>query len=200
MTAQIRIATAEDAATILAIYAPFCASTTVSFELVAPGEDQIRERIVSILPLFPWLVCEVDDQVAGYVYASRHRERAAYQWAVDVAVYVGDSYRRRCIGRALYTSLVALLREQGYFQAYAGITLPNTASIGLHEAMGFQPLAVFPSVGFKLGRWLDVGWWKLQLMPPVENPPIPRPFHDIRDSPSARRAIAAGMPYLRQHG
>jgi phosphinothricin acetyltransferase len=192
MTVDIRVCTPDDAGGVLAIYAPFCSSSYVSFETTPPSEPQIRDRIARITPNYPWLVCEIDGDVAGYVYASQHRERAAYRWAADVAVYVADAYRRRRVGRALYTSLLSLLRTQGYYQAYAGITLPNPGSVGLHEAMGFEQIAVFQSVGYKLGRWLDVGWWRLQLMPKSDNPANPLPFREICNSPAVAATIAEG--------
>jgi L-amino acid N-acyltransferase YncA len=178
----VRPAAPADAASILAIYAPFCDSTVVSFEETAPTEVQMRERIIKILHAFPWLVGEINGRVAGYVYASQHRERAAYRWSVDVAVYVDPSYRRRGLGRSLYDALFAILREQGFFRAYASITLPNESSVGLHESAGFLPLAVFPGVGYKLGNWLDVGWWHRELQPSVAMPAMPRSFHEIQNS------------------
>jgi phosphinothricin acetyltransferase len=196
MSARIRVATPDDAASILDIYAPYCTSTLVSFEIVAPTESQMRERVSRVTANYPWLVAEIDDRVAGYVYASQHRERAGYRWAVDAAVYIAQTHHRRNVGRALYATLFALLREQGIFQAYAGITLPNPASVGLHEAVGFENIAVFQNVGYKLGRWLDVGWWRLQLMPPVENPPEPKRFSEIRSTPAVAAALAAGVQIL----
>lgn len=179
MTVDIRVVQSSDAAGILAIYAPHCESSSVSFEVVAPTLEQIRERIARITTKYPWLVGEVDGHVAGYVYASQHRERAAYRWGVEVAVYVAPQNHRRGLGRALYTSLFSILREQGYFKAMAGITLPNPGSVGLHESMGFQPAGVFQGVGYKSGRWLDVGWWQLELQAERENPPHPCPFSSI---------------------
>jgi phosphinothricin acetyltransferase len=196
MTALIRVATPEDAASMIAIYGPYCTSSVVSFEIVAPTEAQMRDRIERITAHYPWLVAEIDGRVAGYVYANQHRERAGYRWAVDAAVYIAESQRRKNVGRALYTTLFALLREQGIYQAYAGITLPNPASVGLHEAVGFENIAVFRNVGYKLGRWLDVGWWQLQLIPPVENPRDPRRFGDILASPAFDAAVAEGVRRL----
>jgi L-amino acid N-acyltransferase YncA len=182
MAAQIRFAQPTDAAGIGAIYAPYCESTTVSFEVVAPSIDDMQERIARISVDYPWLVADVDGQIAGYVYASRHRERAAYRWAVDVAVYIAANRQRCGVGRALYQTLFALLREQGYFKAFAGVTLPNPASVGLHESLGFIPAAVFRGVGYKHGRWLDVGWWQLELQPERNNPADPQRFSRVRES------------------
>ena len=121
------------------------------------------ERIARIMQQYPWLVCEIDSQVAGYVYACQHRERAAYRWAVDVAVYIAPEHQRRGVGQALYSALFRILRAQGYFKAYAGVTLPNAGSIGLHEAVGFKPFAIYRSVGYKFGRWLDLTFMQLVL-------------------------------------
>jgi phosphinothricin acetyltransferase len=136
----------------------------------------MRERIERVMKQFPWLVCEIDGEIAGYVYACQHRERAAYRWAVDVAVYIGPKYHRRGIGQALYSVLFEILRAQGFVKAYAGVTLPNPGSVGLHEAVGFRPLAVYRGVGYKFGKWLDVGWWELDLRPQTEKPEEPIPF------------------------
>ena len=161
--ASIRLASEEDAAQIAAIYSPFVSHTPISFELEPPTADHMRQRIGSTLQRFPWLVCEINGQIAGYVYAGAHRDRAAYQWSADVAVYVHEQRRRSGVARALYTSLFELLKLQGFFNAYAGITLPNPASVGLHEAVGFQPVGIYRHVGYKLGAWHDVGWWQLAL-------------------------------------
>lgn len=192
MATTIRIAEPDDAAAVLAIYAPYCESSTVSFETAAPTLEQMRQRIEQIVAQYPWLVCEIDGQLAGYVYASQHRLRAAFRWSVDVAVYVATSHHRRGIGRALYTSLFDILREQNYVKAFAGITLPNPYSVGLHEAVGFKPISVYPGAGYKLGRWLDMGWWQLALRPDLPDPQEPRAFAAIRNSDAVAQALAAG--------
>jgi L-amino acid N-acyltransferase YncA len=138
--------------------------------------------------------------VAGFAYASRHRERAAYRWAVDVAVYVAESHRRRNVGRALYAGLLGILREQGFVKAYAGITLPNAASVGLHEAVGFVPTGVFCGEGFKLGQWRDVGWWELGLCPQPADPPEPRAIGEVRESAVVAAALAEGARLLGPSG
>ena len=197
MAVKIRVAEPEDAQGLLAIYAPFCEASTVSFEIAAPTAAQMAERLARIVPQYPWLVCEIDSRIAGYVYASAHRERAAYRWAVDVAVYVADDFRRRGVGRGLYTSLFTILRNQGYVKALAGITLPNAGSVGLHEALGFRPVATYRRIGYKLGRWLDVGWWELDLQPAAADPREPRPFAELRAHESMARMLAAGEPLVR---
>jgi len=160
---QIRLATTDDAAAIAAIYAPFVTGSQVSFEVDAPDAVEMAARIDHKLPRFPWLVAEEDGAVIGYAYAGPHRERAAYAWSVDVSVYMAETARRRGVASRLYGTLFDILRRQGFRTAYAGITLPNPASVGFHEAMGFSPVGVYRNVGWKLGNWHDVGWWELQL-------------------------------------
>jgi phosphinothricin acetyltransferase len=158
--ACIRLATGEDAEGVHAIYAPVVRETVISFEFEPPTVEEMRRRITTTLESHPWLVCDVGGLVAGYAYASAHRERAAYQWAADVSVYNHPGYHRQGVGRALYTALFAILRGQGIRQACAGITLPNEASVGLHEAMGFVPVGMYHHIGYKFGGWHSVGWWQ----------------------------------------
>lgn len=151
---------AADAAACAAIYAPFVTDNWVSFELDPPDAAAIAERIEKHGASHAWLVAEVGGSVAGYAYGSPHRERAAYSSSCDVAVYVDPAHARQGIGRALYSGLLPLLANKGYHAAFAGIALPNEASIGLHEAMGFTPVGIYREVGWKLGGWRDVGWWQ----------------------------------------
>lgn len=162
-TPLIRLAEEGDALQIAAIYAPVVRDTMISFETESPSVEEIARRVRDTLVRWPWLVCERDGEVLGYAYAGAHRSRAAYQWSVDVSAYVREYARRKGVGRALYTSLIAALDLQGFYNAYAGIALPNNASVGLHEAMGFRLVGVYRGVGYKLGAWRDVGWWGLAL-------------------------------------
>src|SRR5262245_19449441 len=194
-TVSIRQALVTDAPQIAAIYAPFCKETPVSFEVVAPTPEEMAQRIHKITERMPWLVLEEAGEIAGYVYASPHRERFAYQWSVDVAAYVSADFRRRGVGRALYTSLFRLLVLQGYFTAYAGITLPNPASVGLHEAMGFQPVGVYREVGYKMGAWHDVAWHHFALQPKQAEPATPRSLQEVLASPEGREALNSGLVF-----
>jgi L-amino acid N-acyltransferase YncA len=162
---KIRLASPADAAAMRAIYAPAVDGSTVSFELALPTVAQLAARVAQTLPARPWLVYEEQGCVLGYAYAARHRERAAYQWCVETSVYVDERARGQGVGTALYGALFALLRAQGFTNAYAVVTLPNEASVGLHRACGFEELTVYRRVGFKLGRWLDVWWGFLDLLP-----------------------------------
>ncbi len=176
MSAVLRMATPDDAGAILAIYAPVVRETPISFELEPPKPEEIHRRIAGVLGFAPWLVCEIDGTVAGYAYASRFRDRAAYQWSVETTVYVDEGFRRRGVSGALYGALFQCLRLQGFRTAVAGITLPNEASVRAHEAAGFRPAGVVHRVGFKFGSWWDVGFWDLDLTPPAADqlpaPPI----------------------------
>jgi L-amino acid N-acyltransferase YncA len=197
MTPTIRFVTDYDAAQVRDIYAPYCLHTPISFEEVPPDEAEIRQRIRKISAGFPWLVCEDRGELLGYVYGFSHRERAAYRWSVDVTAYMRQDQHRRGIGRALYTSLFRLLALQGFYNAYAGITLPNPGSVGLHAAMGFQPVGAYTAVGFKCGRWHDVGWYQLALQPQVAKPAEPRGIHEVRADAEWGSALASGLALLR---
>lgn len=167
---HIRPATEADAPALLEIYRPFVESTAVSFELVAPTVEQFAARIRKSLTGWEWLVAERDGQILGYAYGSMHRERPGYRWSVEVSAYVDPSHHREGIGRALYLRLFEILTDQGFCNAYAGITLPNAGSIALHRSVGFDPIGIFKSVGWKFGRWHDVAWFQRALRdsPPSE--------------------------------
>jgi len=160
---MIRPATEADSAALLAIYAPFVERSTVSFETAVPDADEFAARVRKSLSRWAWLVCEVDGAIAGYAYGSAHRERAAYRWSVETSAYVDPRFQRRGIGGTLYRELLDTLAALGYFNAYAGITLPNEASVALHRAVGFEPIGVFKSIGYKFGAWHDVGWLQRRL-------------------------------------
>jgi L-amino acid N-acyltransferase YncA len=197
MTAIIRLATPRDAPGVQAIYAPVVRETATSFELEPPTVEDMRQRIAGVVERMPWLVCERRGEILGYAYASPHRVRAAYQWSVDVSVYIHAQVRRSGVGLGLYRSLFALLVLQGFYQAHAGITLPNPASVGLHESLGFQPVGVYRAVGYKLGAWHDVGWWQLTLQARVPAPEPPLKASAVRESEAWRTALATGLPSLR---
>ena len=180
MTRIIRLVHAGDARAMQAIYAPVVSQTPISFETIPPSIEEMSQRIEKTLKSFPWLVYEDAGELLGYAYASQHRVRSAYQWSVDVSVYVHERSRRQGIGRKLYTELFQLLRQQGFYNVFAGITLPNPASVALHEAMGMRPLGVYEKVGYKLNAWYDVGWWQGLLQPHSANPPAPKSMAEMQ--------------------
>lgn len=171
-----RDATEADAAGIQAIYAPVVRETIISFETDEPTASEMARRIRTITAHHPWLVA-VDpaggDLVAGYAYATKHRERAAYAWSVDVSVYVAASHRSRGVGKNLYHALFRRLADLGYVNAFAGVALPNHASIALHTSVGFEPVGIYRHVGFKFGAWHDAAWFQRLLRPLPASPPPP---------------------------
>lgn len=172
MEGTIRRAEVSDAAAIRAIYAPFVENTAVTFELEIPPLEAYEGALAD--PVHPWLVYEHDGEVIGYVKASRFHDRPAYAWSVEIAVYLAENARGRGIGKRLVTAMLDELRGQGYANAFAGIALPNPASVGLFESLGFERCALHKNVGFKLGAWHDVGWWQTALGPyPSTPPPVP---------------------------
>ncbi len=180
---EYRVADADDDASAIAkIYAPYVRETTISFETEPPDAAEMTQRIRRIGRQYPWLAVSAGGEVIGYAYACENRSRLAYRWSVDVAVYLRASAQRTGIGRGLYLRLFAFLRAQGYVNAFAGISLPNAASVGLHEAMGFTPIGVYRNVGYKHGAWRDVGWWQLALQTPPANPAEPLTFEDLDDA------------------
>jgi phosphinothricin acetyltransferase len=161
----------RDAAACAAIYAPHITAGVASLEERAPEPHEMAERIRIISRDYPWLVAEIDGAVAGYAYGSRHRDRAAYRWSADVTVYISTEHHRRGVGRALYGALFELLARQNVYEVCAGVTLPNDASVGLHEAMGFTPVGMYRDIAFKFGQWRSVGWWQMSLRPRPDGEP-----------------------------
>ena len=197
MNVRIRLATEADAAPMLAIYAPVVRETAISFEAQPPSEQEFRGRILAVLDRLPWLVCEDGGVVAGYTYASPFKPRAGYAWSVELSVYVHPGYHRRGIGRALYTALLECLAAQGYSVAVAVITLPNPASIGLHETLGFRHTGTYEGIGYKFGKWLDDGVWQLALRPRPATPEPPRPLDAIIGTAEWDDALAKGVALLK---
>jgi phosphinothricin acetyltransferase len=171
---RTRRATADDAAAIASIYAPYVRASVVSFETEAPDEDEMRSRIAALGDLYPWLVACSEEGVLGYAYACAFRSRPAYRFTVETTVYVADGAHRRGVGGSLYRALLPLLEGQGFTQAIGAITIPNEASIRLHEALGFVRAGTYEKVGFKLGEWRSVGLWQRALAPITARPEEPK--------------------------
>lgn len=178
MEPLVRLATEADGAACAAIYGPFVEDTAISFELTPPTADELAARIARTTARTPWLVVEVDGVVRGYAYGTRHRDRPAYDWTVESAVYVDRAFAGRGIGKAAMAALLDVLRLQGFHLVVAGITQPNPASTGLHEALGFARIGQFEAIGWKQDRWHGVEWFGLELGP-RDRPPTPiRPLSD----------------------
>jgi phosphinothricin acetyltransferase len=163
---HLRFVRPEDAEAIAAIYAPIVTGTAISFETAAPGAGEIRRRITDHGATWPWIVIAGDDdRAAGYAYASTFRARHAYRFGAEVTVYVDEASRGRGCGARLYAALTALLRAQGFRRAFAGISLPNDASVALHVACGFTHAGTMHAAGYKFDRWYDVAFYELALLP-----------------------------------
>lgn len=175
----IRLASASDAAELLNIYAPYVSGTSITFETTVPDTRSFGKRISQYLDFCPWLVSVSDGTITGYAYASRYRERVAYQWSVECSVYIHAAYMRHGIASALYNALFEILQQQGFRNVYAVINLPNDRSVALHERLGFRHFATYEQVGYKLGEWKNVGWWQLVLNSFDEEPAAPVPFHEL---------------------
>jgi phosphinothricin acetyltransferase len=197
MATLIRLATAADGPALAEIYRPAVTDSATSFELDPPDGDEMARRVAGIMEQTPWLVLERDGVVLGYAYASLHRARPAYQWSVEVSAYVHHDARRLGVARALYTSLFAALVVQGFRNAYAGVTLPNAASLRLHTAVGFTPVGVYRGIGYKQGEWHDVGWFERALAPRDAAPAAPRALRDCRDEAAFAAALARGTTEFR---
>lgn len=176
---SIRAARPDDAAAIAAIYAPYVLGGTVSFETEAPDARAIRARMAASGGLYPWMVATAGEDDAGvlaYAYATRFRDRPAYKWTVETSLYVAGAVQGQGVGRLLYAALIDTLRAQGFVQAIGVISLPNDGSIKLHEAVGFRRAGVYREIGYKQGRWIDVGFWQCALGEAKAQPLDPRPF------------------------
>jgi L-amino acid N-acyltransferase YncA len=178
----IRLAKPTDAASILDIYVPYIINSAITFETEIPTTENFEQRIITYQRNWPWLVYETDGVIAGYAYATKHRERAAYQWCAESSVYVSNEYQQQGVGKALYKVLFEILKYQGCRNVYAGITLPNDKSVAFHKGFGFTWLADYTNIGYKLNKWNTVSWWHLQLSDYSDNPLAPMQFPEVPTS------------------
>lgn len=197
-TAIIRLATVDDAGAVVAIYGPIVRDTMISFEESAPTEAEIASRIEDTLSFAPWLVCEIDGAIVGYCYARKFKERAAYRWAVEISTYLTEGYRGKHIGRALVTSMLAALKVQQFTQVFGAIALPNPPSVRMFESFGAQHIGTQKNVGYKAGRWVDVGYWQLELTLPPERPDSPMPMSEAVRNLDCVAAIRSGSELLQR--
>ena len=186
---MIRLATAHDADAFHAIYLPHVLEGVATFETVPPGVEAMRERVLARLEHYPWLVWEEAGDVLAYAYASRFRERAAYDWIAETSIYVHPEAQRRGIARRLYGTLLEAMRLQGLTQAVGVITMPGATSVAFHESLGFAPAGVWRQCGWKLGQWWDVGVWQKELQPAANPPPAVTPFSALAETPVLRTLL-----------
>ena len=176
---MIRVATENDAEVIRSIYQPYIENTSFTFETEVPSLNAFKERINNYLINFPWLVCEINNVIVGYAYGGKHRERTAYQWCVESSIYIHDDFQKSGIGKALYLALIEILKKQGFRNVYAVINLPNDNSVKFHESCGFEYFATYEKVGYKLGKWKNVDWWKLSINEYGDEPAAPIKFSEL---------------------
>ncbi|MHC1762532.1 MAG: N-acetyltransferase family protein [Negativicutes bacterium] len=186
---KIRLATEADVTSILEIYLPFIAETVITFEYEVPTLTEFSKRMANIQKKYPWIVCEVNGAVVGYAYASQFNERAAYDWSIDFSIYIRSQYHRQKIGKALYFTLCELLKLQGYYNAYAGIAMPNIKSESFHQSFGFMPIGVYHNVGYKFGDWRDVKWFELRIQDYSQSPLRPQSIDEINNTFEFRTII-----------
>jgi phosphinothricin acetyltransferase len=180
MAVLVRLAAAEDAAALAAIYRPYVEDSRISFEEVAPDAGEMAVRIAGDLPgMHPWFVAEQDARLIGYAASSPFRTRRSYRWTVETGVYLAPAAGGKGLGRALLTRLIETLEQQGYVAAIGAIALPNPASVALHEKLGFAYAGAYRGVGYKFGEWLDVGLWQKELAARSPRPAEPLPFAEV---------------------
>ena len=179
---RIRLAAEGDTASILQIYAPYITDTVISFEYQVPTQVEFCERMATIQRRYPWLVCEINDNIVGYAYASSYSGREAYNWSIDFSVYINPEFQRKNIGKALYFALIELSKLQGYYNVYTGVTIPNIKSESLHESFGFKTIGVYKDVGYKFGSWHDVKRYGLKIKEHVQSPKKPKSIDEISNT------------------
>lgn len=183
---KLRIAELDDAEQMLAIYAPYVKNTRVSAEYEVPTCEVFQERIRETEKQFPWIVCEIDGEIVGYGYASRHHARAAYQWSVETSIYVKNTFHRQGIASTIYKALFEILAWQGFYNIFVGITSPNEKSFQFHSAMGFVDSGSYQNTMYKFGKWCDVHWMAKSLREHMGEPKPTISFPEIRESERLR--------------
>lgn len=175
----IRPIQSKDTEEVLSIYAPYVQNTSITFDYELPSKAEFIDKIESIRHDYPWLVCLSDNKIVGYAYGSKHRYKTAYKWSVESTIYVAQGFHRLGVARLLYESLFKILKSQGFFNVYAGVTMPNVSSEEFHKSMGFTEIGIFKNIGYKLGKWHDVKWFQFHLAEHIENPKEPVSFDAI---------------------
>ncbi|RBP38963.1 GNAT family N-acetyltransferase [Garciella nitratireducens] len=198
MKKNIRIATKNDSVQILEIYTPFITDTTITFDCKVPTIDAIENKIINVGEKYPWLVCELEEKVIGYAYAYEFADREAYNWSVTTSIYVKPEFHRNKIGKALYFSLLEILKLQGYCNVYARITDSNVKSEKFHERFGFTQIGIHEKAGYKFGKWLDVKWYGLNIIEHPQFPKKPKKIQEIHNTLEFHRILQEGEKMIYQ--
>lgn len=185
---QIRAAAMGDAKALLDIYAPYVETTAITFEHQAPSIEVFSDRMSGVLGKYPYLIAELDGEILGYAYAGQFKERAAYNWAVEVSVYVKRGKKRMGIGRRLYEALEKILAAQNILNLYACIAFPEREddeylsrdSVLFHERLGFQLIGEFHQCGYKFNRWYNMVWMEKHIGTHLEDQPAARAFDEVK--------------------
>lgn len=193
---SMRLITESDAEDVLKIYSYYVLESVISFEYVAPSQEDFLQRITTISAQYPWLVFLSGNRIIGYAYASSHRQRTAYQWSCESSVYLLPQFHGKGIARILYRTLFSLLRLQGYFNVYAGVSLPNKKSVDFHRSFGFGEVGVFKEIGYKFGEWHDVQWFQFELQQHIYHPPSPRSMQSIINSNEFKNVFVTANGFL----
>lgn len=176
---MIRLAVQNDCSSILDIYAPFVTDTAVTFEYKVPTANEFGERMAGIQKMYPWLVLETGGRIAGYAYASRFSEREAFDWSAELSIYINPEFHGKHLGKALFSALLEILKLQGFCSVYSGVCVPNVKSEALHESFGFEEMAVYKNIGYKLGSWRDLKEYGLKIGDYVKSPEKPRQITEV---------------------
>ncbi len=177
-----RLANEEDAGDILKIYEPYVKNTTISFEYDVPSLEEFKERISHITSYFPYIVCEYGREIIGYAYASKFNERAAYQWNVELSIYIKENFTGYGLGKRMYKIIMDILKLQNIKNAYSRVAASNIESEKLHENFGFNKISVFKNTGYKLGKWIDLIWYVKDISEGETAPNPPIIIHEISQS------------------
>lgn len=188
-TKLIRFVKDEDILSIVNIYTPYVINTTITFECSPPSLADFKHKVSNITSFYPFLVCEIDNSVVGYAYANRIREREAYDWDVELSIYLNPKFVKLGIGKLLYEALIDILKLQNIYNAYGVITLPNEASIKLHKKLGFKEIGIFHNTGFKFNKWWDVVWVEKTIQELQTPPSKIKPFSSI-DSDKLNKVLS----------
>jgi phosphinothricin acetyltransferase len=160
---MIRPVTVNDAAAICGIYNHYIKTTAITFEEIPVSINEMEGRIKTVLAKYPWLVWEEEGEILGYAYSNKWRDRSAYRYSAEDSIYIKHGAQGKGIGKSLLTALLEEARRTDIHVLVAGITQPNEQSVGLHEKFGFKKIAEFVEIGYKMNRWLNVGYWQLIL-------------------------------------
>lgn len=195
---SIRPITERDADEVLNVYKYFVDNTIVSFEYEAPTRDEYLQRIITNTEKYPWLVCLRHNEIVGFAYGSTHRYRTAYQWSPESTIYLAPGFHTKGIGRILYKTLFSLLKLQGYYNVFAGVSLPNEKSVGFHQALGFEEIGIFKNVGYKHGNWHHTHWFQLALTEPILNPATPKNLNEVIATSAFQSILATANESVRE--